>query len=340
MWEEIVMFFFHLYHSAAEVMPTNWLSMQEKGAEIETPFPEDSPESLNKAEELQRLVNSIGRTLNTFHTDIDCQLIGPGTFAGPRKCLPHGSRTDVFWEYCAFAESRGMQAASYNTFMKVANSIMKPGLRDGHLRFRKPGEHAQCDFCFQARERIREARSADAKLAEERELARHRLSQWQDRQIYWSFRSMSQTFFSDLLAANGALGSAPNVTTLCVIVDGMDQAKFRTPRSRKKTSKLLSTMRRPCLRASACWAHGFALNLAISDEDLKKDSESVAEQVARTLDNILLQKNALPAGCNLQADNTYRECKNQFMAAFGALTIVLGIFRFWSASFLRKGHSP
>ena len=135
------------------------------------------------------------------------------------------------------------------------------------------------------------------------------------------------------------LGALPNVSCLCLITDGMDQAKFRTPRTKKRQTKLFSTMHRPCLHVSACWAHGWALCLAIGDEDLKKNSECTMEQVARTLDKILYEKKNLPAGVNLQADNTYRETKNQFVAAFAALTVALGIFRFFSCSFLRKGHS-
>lgn len=202
-WEQIVMFFYFLYHSAAEVMPTNWLTIKQAGSkQVETPFPEDDASSENRLEDLQRLVNSIGRTLNTFTTDVECQMIGPGTFAGPRRCLQHGSRTDLFWEYMAFCQSRSIAQASYSTFMKVASSIMKPGLRDKHLMFRKKSEHAQCDFCFNATERIRKARSADLKMAEERELVRHRLAQWQDRQCYWAFRSMSQAYFSNAIVSN------------------------------------------------------------------------------------------------------------------------------------------
>lgn len=119
----------------------------------------------------------------------------------------------------------------------------------------------------------------------------------------------------------------------------MDQAKFRTPRSKKKRSKLYETMHRPCLHVAGAWAHGWALNLFIADEDLKKDSQCTMEQVARTLDDILLQKKALPTGMNLQCDNTYREAKNQFAVGFGIMTVALGIFRFYTCSFLRKGHS-
>ena len=213
-WEEIVMFFYHIYHTSAEVMPTGWHTIKERGAQpLETPFPEDCQNAGANAEELQRLVNSIGRTLNTFATDVDCQMIGPGTFAGPRRCLQHGNRTDLFWEYLAFAESRKVKPASYNTYMRVANSVLGPGLRDGHLRFRKQSEHAQCDYCFQARERIRKAKSKEVKLAEERELVRHRLAQWLDRQCYWAFRSMSQAYFVDLVA-NGQRLAIFHITSL------------------------------------------------------------------------------------------------------------------------------
>lgn len=129
------------------------------------------------------------------------------------------------------------------------------------------------------------------------------------------------------------------MSTLCIIIDGMDQAKFRTPRVRKRASKLYETLHRPALHVSASWAHGWALALAIADEDLKKNSECNIEQISRTFDSILLQKQALPTGVNVQADNTYREGKNQFMSSFAILTIALGCWRHFTCSFLRKGHS-
>lgn len=202
-WEEIIIFFYHVYHTTGEVLPDSWHMMQ-KG-DLETPFPEDQPEAANKAEERDRLINSIGRTLNTSTTDIETQLIGPGSFSGPRRCVQHQTRTDFYFEFLAFAESRKSRTCSYSCFMKVASAVIKPGLQGSHLKFRKPGQHGQCDYCFTTRERVRAARTEAAKLEVERDLARHRLSQWQDRQVYWSFRNMSQRFFSNLLATNSEL---------------------------------------------------------------------------------------------------------------------------------------
>lgn len=127
--------------------------------------------------------------------------------------------------------------------------------------------------------------------------------------------------------------------SMCIISDGMDQAKFRTPRTRKPKTKIFETMHRPCLHVSATWGHGYGLNLAIGDEDLKKNSETTIEQVSKLMDDILSTCKHLPAGVNLQCDNTYREAKNQYVCAFAILSVALGCFRFFTCSFLRKGHS-
>lgn len=199
-WEQIIMFLWFIYQSAAEVLPTNWTTAKNRYAE--TPFPEDDPDVLDKHDERLRLINSICRTINTCTTDVEANLIGPGTFQGPRRSLMQSSRTDLFWEYKAYAESRQLEAASYGTFLRVANAVLKPGIRNGHLRFRKASEHAQCDICFSLRAKIRACKTETAKLESQRELQRHILWQWLDRQTYWSFRSMSQTYFSSILEEN------------------------------------------------------------------------------------------------------------------------------------------
>ena len=127
---------------------------------------------------------------------------------------------------------------------------------------------------------------------------------------------------------------------LCIAQDGMDQAKFRTPRSRKKPTKLYQQLRRPALHCAASWCHGWCLRLAIADENLKKDSQCSLEQLSRTLDSVLQEAGSLASGVNLQQDNTYREGKDQYVAAFAILTIALGCFRHFTLSYLRKGHSP
>ena len=203
LWESIVMFLWFVYQCSAESLPTNWHNFLPSEQNLEeAPFPEKASNAKEKEDDQLRLINSMVQTMNTCTLDIDMSLIGPGTFKGARRCLMHASRTDLYWDYKVFSELRNFKVASYSTFMKVANTILKPGIRNGHLRFRKASEHAQCDTCFSLRQRVREARSEAGKTEAQKDLHKHQLAQWMDRQIYWSFRSMSQSFFSDMLAAN------------------------------------------------------------------------------------------------------------------------------------------
>ena len=197
-WEEIIMYMWYIYQSSAEIMPTNW-KMGGGSMPSEEPF-ENQPE--DPQDDRDRLINSIGKTLNTRTTDLEVNLIGPGTFMGPRRSLMHGSRTELYWEYRVYAESRSSSPASYQTFMRVANCILKPGMRNGHLRFRKKNEHGQCDVCYRLRQAVQKAKGEKDKIEAQKDLHRHYLSQWLDRQTYWSYRSMSQTWFSNVLSEN------------------------------------------------------------------------------------------------------------------------------------------
>ena len=203
LWETVVMFLWFVYQSSAESLPTNWRNFTPADQDLEeAPFPEKCANPKEREDDQLRLINSLVQTMNTCTLDIEMSLVGPGTFKGARRCLMHQNRTDLYWDYKVFCELRGCQVASYGTFMKVANTILKPGLRNGHLRFRKPSEHAMCDTCFSLRQRVREARSEIAKTEAQKDLHKHQLAQWMDRQIYWSFRSMSQSFFSSMIAEN------------------------------------------------------------------------------------------------------------------------------------------
>ena len=189
MWQSVLRFFWHLYHSAAEVLPIS-LSVP-RGQQAESPFPDDPADDT-----ATRFQHDFLRSLDAYCNSPEATLhTGPGTFAGPARCLQHSSRTELFWEYVAACESSGETPASYNTFMKMANKIMKPGQRGNFLRFRKKGDHAQCDTCSFLKQEVRRSRSIDGKKAACARLSAHLLSQWQDRQIYWSFRALSHTWF-------------------------------------------------------------------------------------------------------------------------------------------------
>jgi hypothetical protein len=127
----------------------------------------------------------------------------------------------------------------------------------------------------------------------------------------------------------------------CLMTDGMDQAKFRTPRVlgrhsalmllgriyRKRISKWLEAVRslskhlkmwpvspgqfsklysmlfRPSLHVAAVWCHGAVLNFYIGDQCLKKDPDTQLEMVARTLSGVYREHRALALGISLHQDN-------------------------------------
>ena len=125
------------------------------------------------------------------------------------------------------------------------------------------------------------------------------------------------------------------------MTDGMDQAKFRTPRvlgrhsalmllgriyrkgiskwleavrslskhlkmwpvSPGQFSKLYSMLFRPSLHVAAVWCHGAVLNFYIGDQCLKKDPDTQLEMVARTLSGVYREHRALALGISLHQDN-------------------------------------
>lgn len=130
------------------------------------------------------------------------------------------------------------------------------------------------------------------------------------------------------------------LSVVTLICDGMDQAKFKTPRlaNGARHAKMIEALFRVTLHVVCCWAHGAVLALYVADEDLKKDSETQIEIISRTLEMVYVSK-GLPLGMHLQQDNCSREGKNTFLFAFCVSLVVRGVFRFASLGFLRTGHS-
>ncbi|CAK9008227.1 unnamed protein product [Durusdinium trenchii] len=279
-------------------------------------------------------------SLHRYRSDVDVHLIGPGTFKGERRELPNSSRTELYFEYVAHCSTTSEVPASFNTFLRVVNRVMGPHVRDGHLHFRKDSEHAKCDTCVRLKKLLRPNRQGAAlNDAASQSYSRHLLSQWLDRQAYWSYRSLSQTWFRKMAIGERIAQQSVGTSALCLIQDGMDQAKFKVPRLRQQLSKQYSTLFRPRLHVSATWLHGKRILFAIADEDQRKDSGAQIEQLARGLESVSQEYNMLPYGLMVQQDNTYREGKNRHYLAFHVLLVSLKVLRWSVCSYLRVGHS-
>ena len=199
-WANVVIFLWMIYHSSAECLPTDFVSSFKKSQGEESDFPEDSA----KHDEVLRSVNGFMRSLHQYNSDLDAHMIGPGFFRGERRNLPHGSRTEMFFEYRAHCQSIGdRNPAAYTTFLRIMNMVLGPHMRNGFLRFRKITEHAVCDVCTRLKRSIRFRRGvmastgtgSDADADAVRSYTSHILHQWLDRQCYWSMRTLSQAWF-------------------------------------------------------------------------------------------------------------------------------------------------
>lgn len=195
-WPSIVMFLWLVYHSAAECMPTpNSTHALKPKILQEAAFVED-----REPDDITRHVNTFMNSLEKYQSDINIHMIGPGTFRGERRYLQHSSRSELYFEYVAYATSIGDdKPASHTTFLRVAGKVLGPHERSGLLKFRKPGEHSKCDVCTRLKKAMRVKRGRGLDPADKdsaiREYSTHVLSQWLDRQVYWSMRTLSQNWF-------------------------------------------------------------------------------------------------------------------------------------------------
>jgi hypothetical protein len=285
-WMGILFFFFYLYHSAAEHLPTTFhMPNQELPADTKDP------------DRTQRIVNAFLQKLHVYQHDPEVTNIGPSTFDGPKRHVQHTSRTDLYYEYVGYIKSRGEDPASYVHFLRVANKVIGPHVRNSQLKVRKRLEHGECDDCFRLKQAIRQAKTSAAKEHSYRQYSQHILSQWLDRQHYWAAKTKSAAFVNTMLSFGERLirGSL-STHNLAMIMDGMDQSKLRSPRVFNRESKLFKALFRPPLHLTVSWIHSFLANMVISDPDLRKDSTTQIEIMSRSLDELYSTYKCLPGG--------------------------------------------
>ena len=260
--------------------------------------------------------------------------IGPGAFRGPLRFLHPGRRIHLFWEYELWAKAKGVHAASFSTFLRSFAKCEDAKI----LRIRSVGDHAVCSTCAEFKTALRQARFPADRTAILELYTAHVMGQWLDRQIYENATALSLECRKFLDGGQRFASMAASVSQICIAIDGMDQAKFRVPRVLIKT-KAFEKLHRPALHVHGCWAHGFGYHLAVSDQDVKKDSVSNIEVLSRMLEQILVTHRGLPLGLHVQQDNCPRDCKNQNMMKWALKLVAMGVFKWVTLSFLMKGHT-
>lgn len=324
-WPHIVSFFWLLYISAAEILPTKF-TMPSWDSHVES-----------DPDYCERFTSGFLQNLEKHFELAYPGQIGPGTFQGPRRYLEHSKPVDLYMQYTAYADAENIKPASLATFMRIFNRVFKH-----HLKFRDKAEFGQCDVCYRYKMKIKKSTSKSERLQWTRHYSSHLFSQWRDRQFYWRMRELSRQFFAQGLSLGTSkiksLDMASSILT--IIQDGMDQSKLRLPKwGYVRLPKSLEALYRPATHLAATWVHGCRLFLSLTDENVKKKSEAQMEQLARALSEILAFTGQLPLQLHCQSDNCFREAKNQYVSGFMLMMVVLRIFRSTSQGFLRKSHS-
>ena len=79
------------------------------------------------------------------------------------------------------------------------------------------------------------------------------------------------------------------------------------------------------------------------DEPARHDSAALIEMISLTIEEVMLmckeQHRSRPTCLVINADNTVRECKNQFMMSYLHLLVAQHRFRSCAMCFLRKSHT-
>lgn len=213
------------------------------------------------------------------------------------------------------------------------------GERGSCIKFRKSaGEHPNCDICVEHKRRLKRHLTALERSEELEAYSRHLLDNWLDRQTDANFVELAHATAQAL--RDGALltAMARHSSNAFIRADGMDQAKFKMPRQRTKTHAFAKLVR-PALHIQGVWAHALGFHYVAADADMKKDTNTNMEALARMLESIYGRLGGLPDTLTLVQDNTSRECKNQKILKFATKLRIMEVVRVFNLAYPSKGHS-
>ena len=123
-----------------------------------------------------------------------------------------------------------------------------------HLRIRQAGSQAMCTTCLKHKAIMKRLGSNQAALMAQSKLwGAHMKKQFSDRECYWNYRSLSR------------IGSdVDGQSTLTLIIDSMDHAKWSLPRTAVMAAKQFNNVVRPHMECCAVIIHGHIMSDAFS----------------------------------------------------------------------------
>ncbi|GBG69412.1 hypothetical protein CBR_g4107 [Chara braunii] len=130
--------------------------------------------------------------------------------------------------------------------------------------------------------------------------------------------------------------------SLCIIIDGMDQAKTTIPHvSRRRLSKEMSNDTMMKTNLTGIVAHGKTPSLFVHTwfPYLSHGSNSVVNSITKVLRDVQAREGELPPKLRVQADNCGGQNKNKYVFAFMAMLVKFRIFEVVEMGFMIVGHT-
>ena len=244
---------------------------------------------------------------------------------------PNTTFSELLETSWAFGNFSGTKP-SYSTFTRVFHDHDRPWARS--LKFRCDCQHAKCTECEKLKEYKRLAYSAaDAERVSAAYHA-HLASMLQDRQ---------RDAQLNLVAAQFMKEGAGDRAIISMCIDGMDTAKFRTPRN-ISWNKDIAGCYRPEVKLSCIIIEGHSENYFLIADSSAKDANMsltlLSHALAECLDH--LKEKGFPmadAELRIHSDNSPAEAKNQVNFKWAAMLLAQGYFRRVTWTQFLVGHS-
>jgi hypothetical protein len=217
--------------------------------------------------------------------------------------------------------STGQLTGSLYTFYKVWRSEF------WHVDITKSNDFTKCAQCVEFKQYINSAATDRIRESFKRGRATHNHLQFAHRLNYtlWKEESIKRPQES-----------------LCLIIDGMDQAKTSVPHmARTFYSKDLMSHHMMKTNLTGILAHGRKPSIYIHSwfPFFPHDSNSVISSIMKVLRSMQGFGERLPPILRLQADNCWRENKNRFVFSFLSLLVKFQIFKEVEMGFMIVGHT-
>jgi len=128
---------------------------------------------------------------------------------------------------------------------------------------------------------------------------------------------------------------------VCLIIDGMDQAKMTVPSLTKRPDVKDLAIHFPMMHTTAARLADGTTYYYLNYDNIAKDGSFIPNVVLRTVSKILQARSGkpLPEVMYLQLDNTARENKNRYVFSFLSLLVQKKIFKKIKVNFLPVGHT-